>query len=152
MAGARPVIVDLAARPLLPPDRGVLADLDWEPFAALWNANELGAAHDWLNERWSRLIRNSLLGTVDPEAQFLQALAFATLAYFFTQNRNQEGARLVLDDALVALARYRPSFLGVRVDPIVAGLAELQPLLAGLAAEDECPLMPFVYPRFEYSR
>jgi hypothetical protein len=146
------VIVELASRSVLPPDRGVLADLDWEPFAALWNANDLAAAHDWLNERWSRLIRNSLLGTADPEAEFLQALAFATMALFFTQNRNQEGARIVLDDALVSLAKYRPAFLGVRVDPIVAALSELRPLLAGLAAEDDCPLFPFAYPKLEITQ
>jgi hypothetical protein len=146
------MILELASRPILPPDRGVLADLDWEPFAALWNANDLAAAHDWLNDRWSRLVRNSLLGTADPEAEFLQALAFATLALFFTQNRNQEGARLVLDDALVALVRYRPAFLGVRVDPIVAALEDLRPLLAGLAAEDDCPLFPFAYPKLEFAR
>lgn len=146
------MLLELQARPFLPPDRGVLADLDWEPFAALWNANDLAAAHDWLNERWSRLVRNSLLGTADPEAEFLQALAFAALALFFTQNRNQEGARLVLDDALVALVKYRPAFLGLRVDPIVASLEELRPLLAGLAAEDDCPLFPFTYPRLEVAR
>ena len=91
-----------------------------------------------------------MLGAADPEAEFLQAIAFATLALFFTQNRNQEGARIVLDDALVALGKYRPTFLGVRVDPIVAALSELRPLLAGLAAEDDCPLYPFAYPKFEF--
>jgi len=146
------MLAELHSRTILPPDRGVLSTLDWGPFAALWNANDLAAAHDWLNERWSRLIRNSLLGAADPEAEFLQAIAFATMAFFFTQNRNQEGARLVLDDALVALAKYRPAFLGVRVDPIVAGLDELRPLLAGLAAEDDCPLFPFAYPKFETVR
>lgn len=146
------MLVDLQARPILPPDRQVLSGIDWDEFAHLWNANELAAAHDWLNERWSRLIRNSVLGASDPEAEFLQGLAFATLALFFTQNRNQEGARLVLDDALVALAKFRPRFLGVQVDPIVATLNELRPSLAGLAAEDECPVFPFVYAKFETAR
>lgn len=145
------MLLDLHARPILPPDREVLSGLAWDEFARLWNANELAAAHDWLNERWSRLIRNSVLGKSDPEAEFLQGLAFATLALFFTQNRNQEGARLVLDDALVALAKFRPQFLGVKVDPVVATLSELRPLLAGLAAEDDCPLLPFVYAKFEYA-
>lgn len=146
------MLIELHSRPLLSPDRGVLDDLDMERFATLWNLNELSTAHDWLNERWSRLVRNSMLGTADPEAEFLQALAFATLALFFTQNRNQEGARLVLDDALVALAKYRPSYLGVRIDPIFAGLTELRTLLAGLAAEDDCPLFPFAFPKFEFAR
>lgn len=146
------MLLDLHAQPILPPDRQVLSSIDWEEFAALWNGNELAAAHDWLNERWSRLIRNSVLGTSDPEAEFLQGLAFGVLALFFTQNRNQEGARLVLDDALVALAKFRPAFLGVKIDPILATLGDLRPLLAGLAPQDDCPLFPFVYPKFEYSR
>jgi len=58
----------------------------------------------------------------------------------------------VLDDALVALAKYRPAFLGVKIDPIVGALNELRPLLAGLAPEDDCPLFPFVYPKFAFSR
>ena len=146
------MLLDLHARPFLPPDRHLLSTIDWEEFAALWNGNDLGVAHDWLNERWSRLVRNSVMGASDPEAAFLQGLAFAVLALFFTQNRNQEGARLVLDDALVALARFRPAFLGVKIDPIVGALGELRPLLAGLAPEDDCPMYPFVYPKFEFSR
>ena len=146
------MLLDLHSQPILPPDRQVLSTIDWEDFAALWNRNDLTPAHDWLNERWSRLIRNSVLGTSDPEAEFLQGLAFATLALFFTQNRNQEGAQLVLDDALVVLGKYRPAFLGVQVDPLLAVLSDLRPLLAGLAAEDDCPMYPFVYPMFEFVR
>lgn len=147
---AQPLLLDLSARPVAPPDRGVLAALDWEAFAALWNTNDLAAAHDWLNERWARLIRNSAGGVADPEAEFLQGLAFATLALYFTQTGNQEGARLVLDDALVALARFRPVFLGVSIDPIVATLSELRPMLAALGPQDECPMFPFVYAKFEF--
>lgn len=144
------MLLDLHAAPILPPERQVLSELDWSEAAALWNANELGELHDWLNERWSRLIRNSLMGTKDPEAEFLQALAFATLALFFTQNHNQEGALLMIDDALMALAKYRPTFLGVEIDPIYATLHELRPLLVGLPPDAPCPMFPFVYPKFEY--
>jgi hypothetical protein len=144
-------ILDLAPRDLPPPDRQVLSAIDWSEAAAMWNDNQLGQLHDWLNERWSRLIRNSLLGTKDPEAEFLQGLAYAALALFFTQNRNQEGALLMIDDAQMALAKYRPRFLGVHVDPILGALQELRPLLVGLAPDDDCPLYPFVYPKFEYA-
>jgi len=146
------MLLDLNARPILPPDRQVLCDLDWREVATLWNDNELGVLHDWLNERWSRLVRNSVLGNQDPEAEFLQALAFATLALFFTQKHNQDGALLMLDDALIALGKYRPRFLGVEVDPLVGTLQELRPLLVSLAPDDPCPLYPFVYPKFEYHR
>lgn len=146
------MILDLASPKELPaPDRGVLSQLDWKDVAVMWNSNDLGALHDWLNERWSRLIRNSLLGTRDPEAEFLQGLAFATLALFFTQNQNQDGALLLIDDAQMALAKYRPRFLGVNVEPILGGLQELRPLLVGLAPDADCPLYPFVYPKFEYT-
>lgn len=143
-------ILDLAPRDLPPPDRQVLSGIDWSEAAEMWNGNQLGQLHDWLNERWSRLIRNSLLGTKDPEAEFLQGLAYAALALFFTQNHNQEGALLMIDDAMMALAKYRPRFLGVNVDPLLGALQELRPLLVGLAPDAECPLYPFVYPKFEY--
>jgi hypothetical protein len=146
------MLLDLQARPILPPDRQVLSELDWGEVAALWNNNQLGTLHDWLNERWSRLIRNSVLGTSDPEAELLQALAFATLALFFTQNQNQEGALLMLDDAVMALGKYRPAYMGVQIEPIYATLQELRPMLVGLAPDADCPMWPFVYPRFEFDR
>ena len=144
-------ILDLARKDLPPPDRQVLSTLDWSEVAAMWDGNQMGQLHDWLNARWSRLIRNSMLGNKDPEAEFLQGLAYATLALFFTQNRNQEGALLMIDDAQMVLAKYQPRFLGVHVTPILGALQELRPLLVGLAPEDDCPLYPFVYPKFEYT-
>ena len=143
------MLLDLQARPILPPDRQVLSELDWGEVATLWNDNQLGTLHDWLNERWSRLIRNSVLGTSDPEAELLQALAFATLALFFTQNQNQEGALLMLDDAVMALGKFRPAYMGIRIEPIYATLQELRPMLVGLAPDADCPMCPFVYPKFE---
>jgi hypothetical protein len=146
------MLLDLHAKPILPPDRQVLGEIDWSEVAAMWDANELGALHDWLNSRWSRLVRNSPLGSADPEAEFLQALAFAVLALFFTQNHNQAGALLMIDDAMLALGRFRPSHLGVEVAPIVDALAELRPFLVGLAPDAQCPLWPFTYPRFPHRR
>lgn len=143
------MLLDLHARPFSAPDRQVLSELDWTEVAQLWNSNDLGTLHDWLNQRWSRLIRDSPLGQRDPEAEFLQALAFATLALFFTQNRNQEGALLMLDDALMALGRYRPAYLGIRIEPIYSTLHELRPLLVGLAPDAECPVWPLMLPKFE---
>ena len=144
------MLLDLQARPILPPDRQVLSEIDWSEVATLWNSNEHGVLHDLLNERWSRLIRNSVLGTRDPEAEFLQGLAFATLALFFTQNRNQEGALLMVDDALIALGKYRPRFMGVQIDPIIGTLQTLRPLIASLPADGENPMFPFVYAKFEH--
>lgn len=146
------MLLDLHAKPIQPPDRQVLSELDWSEVAALWNNNELGVLHDLLNERWSRLIRNSVLGTADPEAEFLRGLAFATLALFFTQNQNQEGALLLLDDAVIVLGKYRPRFLGVHVDPIIDTLHAMRPLIAALPPDGENPMFPFIYAKFEYSR
>lgn len=142
--------LDLHSGLILPPDRQVLVELEWGEVADLWNRNQLGQLHDWLNARWARLIRNRPLGEADPEAAFLQGLAFAVLALFFTQNRNQEGALLLLDDALLALNRYRPGYLGVELTPILATLEELRPLLIGLPPDAPCPRSPFVYPPFEH--
>ena len=122
----------------------------WNELARYWNGNDLSAAHDWLNERWSELVRNRPGGQADPEARFLQALAFAVLALHFTQAGNQAGARVLLGDALLALAQYRPRFLGVHIEPIYATLLELKPALAGLADDDPCPVFPFAYRKFEY--
>ena len=146
------MLLDLAGHEFAPADAPSWQHFDWEALAHLWNSNDLAAAHDWINERWSALVRNRPGGQADPEARFLQAMAYAVLALYFTQVGKQEGARVVLDDALVALARYRPSFLGVRVDPIYATLDDLKPMLAGLADDDPCPMFPFVYRKFEYDR
>ncbi len=143
-------IVDLARSGLIVPGNAPLAEaLDWEELAALWDSNDLAAAHDWLNLRWSRRVETGVAGASDPEAKFLQGLAFATLALYFTQTARQDSALLMLDDALMALAAYRPAFLGVRVEPIVATLEEMRPLVASLAPDAENPTFPFVYYRFE---
>jgi len=144
-------ILDIAVPAPLEP-AGLSTLPDWEQFAALWNGNDMAAAHDWLNQRWAILVANRIRGQEDPEARFLQGIAFATLALFFTQNGNQEGALLMLDDALVWLGRYRPRFLGVEVAPILDSLQELRPMILGLAPDAECPMQPFVYRRFEYHR
>lgn len=146
------MLLDIQARPPAPADTPSWSHFAWDELAHLWNDNDLAAAHDWLNARWSALVRNRLGGQADPEARFLQALAYAVLALHFTQVGNQEGARVVLDDALVALNVYRPGFLGVRIDPIVATLEELKPMLAGLPADAACPMFPFVYRKFEHDR
>jgi hypothetical protein len=143
------MLVDLNPSLYLPPEAPSSEHFAWHELAFLWNANDLPAVHDWLNERWSALVRNRIGGQADSEAQLLQALAFAALALHFTQSRNQAGAALMLDDALVALTRFRPSFLGVRIDPILDTLKGLQPLLVGLARDADCPLGQFVYNKFE---
>jgi hypothetical protein len=145
------MILDLnQERRFAPADAPTWAHFAWDELAQLWNGNDLSAAHDWLNQRWSGLVRNRPGGQADPEAQFLQALAYAVLALHFTQIGNQDGARVVLDDALIALARYRPRFLGVHIDPIYATLDDLKPMLAGLAADADCPMFPFVYRKFAH--
>jgi len=147
------MLLDLNVRP--PIEQGtpsIGGGYDWEEFAALWDSNDLQSAHDWLNSRWSRLVETRLAGHADPEARFLQGLAFATLALHFMQCRNQDGALLMLDDAVVALMRFRPCFLGVQVDPIIETLQELRPTIASLAPDAEYPAYPFVYRRLEYRR
>jgi hypothetical protein len=146
------MLLDLAGREFAPADTPAWRHFRWEELAQLWDSNDLAAAHDWLNQRWSALVRNRPGGQADPEARFLQALAYAVLALYFTQVGNQAGARVVLDDALVALASYRPGFLGVRIDPICATLDDLKPMLAALADDAPCPVFPFVYRKFEYEQ
>lgn len=117
----------------------------WDELVYFWNNNDFDLAHDWLNERWGRLVQTSPIGDRDPDARFLQGIAFAALAIHFTQNSNQEGARLLLDDALMVLNQYQPSHLGVKVEPILETLQTLRPAIAALAPDDDCPFQPFVY-------
>ncbi len=122
---------------------------DWVELAALWDANRMREAHDWLTERWSRIVRQRPGGHRDPDALLLQGLAFAVNALHFAQNANQEGALLMLDDALLLLGRFRPAFLGVSLEPIVETLQTLRPTIVALGPCDEFPLQPFVYRKFE---
>lgn len=115
----------------------------WPELAALWDAHDFGAAHDWLGERWNVLIQSRPQGHGDPDARFLQGLAYAVLAFHFTQNANQDGARLMVDDALDVLVDYAPAWKGMATAPVLASLNILQPLLVGLDNAAPCPLQPF---------
>ncbi len=94
----------------------------WDELELLWNANNFGAVHDWLGERWNHLIQSRPAGHDDPDAQFLQGLAFAALAFHFTQNHNQDGAALLADDALALLPQFVPAYRGVAVAPVLETL------------------------------
>ncbi len=125
---------------------------DWNELDHHWNNNDFGAVHDWLNERWAQIVKSSPIGDKDPDARFMQGLAYAALALFFTQDHNQESARLFLDDALMVLPQYAPSHMGVRVEPILETLHTLRPAIALLAADAECPFQPFVYNKLIFDR
>lgn len=118
---------------------------DWDELAHHWNENDFQVVHDWLNQRWAQLVKDRIGGDKDPEARFLQGLAFAALALYFTQNGNQEGACLLIDDALMILPQYAPSHQGIRVEPILETLHTLRPIISLLGPDDECPFQPFVY-------
>jgi hypothetical protein len=114
----------------------------WDELALLWNAGNFGGVHDWLGLRWSRLVQTRARGTDDRDARFLQALAFAALAFHFTQNRNQDGARLLADDALAVLPEFGTAHLGVETAPVLKGLRTLRPMLENLETEADCPMQP----------
>lgn len=118
---------------------------DWDELEHHWNENDFQAVHDWLNQRWALLVKDRVGGDKDPDARFLQGLAFAALALYFTQSGNQEGACLLIDDALMILPQYAPSHQGIMVEPILETLHTLRPVIALLAPDDECPFQPFVY-------
>lgn len=122
----------------------------WGELALLWNGNNFGGAHDWLGARWNHLIQFRPGGHDDPDARFLQGLAFAALAFYFTQNRNQEGALLLLDDARRVLPGFPPDYLGVYLAPILEALNELRPHLVGVECEADCPVEPSMFTRFQF--
>ncbi|UJS26324.1 DUF309 domain-containing protein [Thiothrix winogradskyi] len=115
----------------------------WPELAALWDAGDFGAAHDWLGERWNVLIQSRPQGHDDPDARFLQGLAYAVLAFHFTQHANQDGARLMVEDTLRVLPEFTPAWAGMETAPVIASVKVLQPLLEGLDNEAPCPLQPF---------
>ncbi len=125
---------------------------DWEELEHHWDNNDFGAAHDWLNERWAQIVKTSPAGDKDPDARFIQGLAFAALAIYFTQDNNQESARLFLDDALMVLPLYKPSHMGIMVEPVLETLHMLRPAIALLGPDDACPFQPFVYNKLIFDR
>lgn len=122
----------------------------WQELAPLWEDNEFGRAHSWLGARWNHLIQTRPLGLDDPDARFMQGLAFAAMAIYFTRNCNQQGARLVLDDALERLPAYEPVYRGVHVTPITEMLSRLKPMVADLPLEADCPVEPSFFGRLRF--
>lgn len=125
---------------------------DWDELDYLWNENDFGAVHDWLNDRWAQIVKTSPAGDKDPDARFMQGMAYAALAFYFTQYGNQESARLFIDDALMVLPQYNPGHLGIRVEPVLETLHALRPAIALLGADDPCPFHPFVYNKLVFDR
>jgi hypothetical protein len=122
----------------------------WDELELQWNGNNFGAVHDWLGERWNHLIQTRPEGIEDPDARFLQGLAFAALAFHFTQNHNQDGAALLAEDAVAKLTGFLPAYRGVEVASVLETLNALLPLLEGLDHEADCPMQPFVFNKLAY--
>lgn len=125
---------------------------DWNELDHHWNNNDFGAVHDWLNARWAQIVKSSPVADKDPDARFMQGLAFVALALYFTQSHHQGSARLFLDDALMVLPQYAPSHLGIRVEPLLETLHDLRPAIALLPDDAECPFQPFVYNKLIFDR
>ena len=130
----------------------MLPAYDWEELALLWNVTDFRAVHDWLNVRWSGLVQSRVLRDEDPDARFLQGLAFAALALHFTESGNHEGARMMMDDAQVFLAPFVPSHEGVAVEPVLDMLAQLRSTLAGLPLDAPCVLQATEARKFRLAR
>ncbi len=121
---------------------------DWDELRALWSARDFGAVHDWLGERWSRLIQERPEGNADRDAAFLQGLAFAALSFHFARSKNQDGARILAEDALRVLSAYEPAHAGVALAPLLESVRELRVRLQGLDSDAECPLQPHAFACF----
>lgn len=124
----------------------------WGELAILWDAGDFRGVHDWLGLRWNHLIQSRPAGHADKDARFLQGLAFAALSFHFTQDRNQDGAALLADDALAMLPEYLPAYRGMEVEPVLATLRVLHPLLNGVGPDDDCPMRPFVFNRLKHGK
>jgi hypothetical protein len=122
----------------------------WDELVLLWNAGDFGGVHDWLGLRWSQLVQMRARSTDDRDARFLQGIAFAALAFHFTQNRNQEGARLLADDALAVLPDYGAGHLGIETRHLLKSLRALRPMLEKLDVEADCPMQPLLFGELIY--
>lgn len=109
----------------------------WDELASYWHAGDFRTVHDWLNERWARLVQERPDGANDPFARFLQGLAFAALAFHFAEEENTESAGIFLADALDVLPRFAPAYAGIELAPVIDALGELQ---AALAVGGSAPL------------
>lgn len=122
----------------------------WNELAPLWDGDNFGRAHAWLGARWNHMIQTRPLGLDDPDARFMQGLAFAAMAIYFTRNSNQQGARLVLEDALERLPEYEPAYRGVQVTPICEMLSQLKLMVADLPMEADCPVEPSFFRQLRF--
>jgi hypothetical protein len=111
----------------------------WDELLVLWQSGDFRAVHDWLNERWSRVVQESAEQDADPFARFLQGLAFASLAFHFAAEQNQESAELFVEDALAVLSNYPCSYAGINTTPIIDSLAELRELMPSADAGQPIP-------------
>lgn len=109
----------------------------WDELAALWDEGDFRGVHDWINERWARVVQTHPEGDRQPFARFLQGLAFAALALHFARERNAESARIFVEDALEVLPRYAPQYAGIELAPIIE---TLHALAAALPGAGETPL------------
>lgn len=98
----------------------------WDELAALWQSGDFRGVHDWINERWSRTVQESPQGDADPFACFLQGMAFAALAFHFTEEQNGESAAIFVEDGLDVLSRFPQTYAGIEVPPMVDALVELR--------------------------
>lgn len=114
----------------------------WDELAALWQAGDFRGVHDWINERWSRTVQESPQGDADPFARFLQGMAFAALAFHFTEEQNGESAAIFVEDGLNTLQQFPPTYAGVELTPIIDALAELHHTLP--PADSGLPIPPLV--------
>lgn len=92
----------------------------------LFNSQEFFACHDVLEELWGE--------TLGPERQFYQGLIHAAIALFHFGEGNLGGARKMYGSAVSYLSPYRPTFMEVDVERL---LAELQAAFAELLRHHE---------------
>lgn len=101
----------------------------WEELADYWNEGEFYIVHDWINERWGRIVNGTVEGERNELARFLRALAYAALTFHFAREHSYESARLFLDDALKALPPFAPAWSGVAVQTHIDRLTDLDRVL-----------------------
>lgn len=103
--------------------------LVWDELQEMWSRGDFQGAHDWLNAHWSAEVKDLPDGDRQPQARFLQGLAFVALAFHFALAQNRESTGLFVHDGLRVLPAFEPAYGGIQVTPLVDALAELKAAL-----------------------
>lgn len=95
---------------------------------AQFNSQDYYACHDTLESLW--------MSATEPEKKFYQGVLQVAVGCYHLGNANLKGASILLGEGINKLQRYRPDYLGIDVDKLIAESAELLASLQAFAIRE----------------